>query len=303
MVSPVHEFGGSWTEDKLNRLGKYLPAYTRIFTSNDRAKWLTTTYVDAFAGTGSWAKPSEQNMDTLALFGQDDQQDIQRLYKGSAQLALEVEPPFDHYLFIERNPAYVNELSTLREMFPSLSERIEIREGEANRILREWCSQTNWNNNRAVVFLDPYGLSVEWDTLHTIAATKAIDLWILLPVGSAINRMLPRRGIPNDSWSNCLTRVFGTDSWIDEFYAVESQLTLPGLVDDDEERRVKSANFDKIGQYFIRRLKTEFAGVSNTYRVLLNSRRNPIFMLFFAAGNKRGAATAIRIADYILSSS
>jgi three-Cys-motif partner protein len=47
-----HRFGGEWTEDKLSRLWKYLHAYTTIFTKNKWAARLTTTYVDAFAGTG-----------------------------------------------------------------------------------------------------------------------------------------------------------------------------------------------------------------------------------------------------------
>jgi three-Cys-motif partner protein len=47
-----HKFGGSWTEEKLECLKSYLGAYTTIFTGNPRAKFYTTTYVDAFAGTG-----------------------------------------------------------------------------------------------------------------------------------------------------------------------------------------------------------------------------------------------------------
>ena len=45
-------FGGAWTEDKLNRLDKYLRAYLKIFKKNVNAQFYTTIYVDAFAGTG-----------------------------------------------------------------------------------------------------------------------------------------------------------------------------------------------------------------------------------------------------------
>jgi len=48
-----HSFGGDWTEDKLARLRKYLTAHRTIFTRNERARYFTTWYVDAFAGTGS----------------------------------------------------------------------------------------------------------------------------------------------------------------------------------------------------------------------------------------------------------
>lgn len=47
-----HVFGGDWTSDKLERVRKYLCAYTTIFKNNVRASYFSTIYVDAFAGTG-----------------------------------------------------------------------------------------------------------------------------------------------------------------------------------------------------------------------------------------------------------
>ena len=38
-----HEFGGDWTDEKLDCLREYLPAYARIFRSNLRARYFTTT--------------------------------------------------------------------------------------------------------------------------------------------------------------------------------------------------------------------------------------------------------------------
>lgn len=45
---------------------------------------------------------------------------------------------------------------------------------------------------RAVVFLDPFGMQVEWRTIERIGQTKAIDLWILFPLGVAVNRFLTK---------------------------------------------------------------------------------------------------------------
>lgn len=47
-----HEFGGDWTAEKLERLRKDLSAYMTIFTKNHMARYITTIYVDGFAGTG-----------------------------------------------------------------------------------------------------------------------------------------------------------------------------------------------------------------------------------------------------------
>ena len=32
------------------------------------------------------------------------------------------------------------------------------------------------------MFLDPYGMEVEWKTLQAVAATRAIDVWFLFPL-------------------------------------------------------------------------------------------------------------------------
>ena len=45
-----HVFGGDWTEDKLRRLREYLIAYRAIFTSNPRASYFKTWYVDPLRG-------------------------------------------------------------------------------------------------------------------------------------------------------------------------------------------------------------------------------------------------------------
>ena len=50
------EFGGGWTQRKLEVLRKYLQAYTKIFKRNPRASFYSISYVDAFAGTGTLAK-------------------------------------------------------------------------------------------------------------------------------------------------------------------------------------------------------------------------------------------------------
>jgi three-Cys-motif partner protein len=59
-MSTIHQFGGDWTNEKLERVRKYLHEYTKIFNANPRAKKLHTIYVDAFAGTGYRTSKSDQ---------------------------------------------------------------------------------------------------------------------------------------------------------------------------------------------------------------------------------------------------
>ncbi len=50
------------------------------------------------------------------------------------------------------------------------------------------------------------------------------------------------------------------------------------------------------------RLEEVFERVAPTQRIFRNSRNSPMFELFFAASNPRGAPIAIEIADHILQS-
>ncbi len=89
-------FGGAWTEDKLNRLSKYLHAYLTIFKKNPKAMFYTTVYVDAFAGTGYVEKRTAA---TANLFSELAEPEAQDFLKGSARIALDIQPGFDQFLF------------------------------------------------------------------------------------------------------------------------------------------------------------------------------------------------------------
>lgn len=284
-----HRFGGNWTEDKLLRLRKYLSAYTTIFTSNERASYLTTIYVDAFAGTGQRAAPSPDSPTPL-LFDND----AEELKKGSAVIALENNPPFDRFLFIERKAEFARQLDDLRERFPERASRIEIRQGEANQRLQQWAAETDWRIHRAVVFLDPYGMEVEWSTIESLAKTKAIDLWILFPLGQAVIRLLTKQP-PEGPWADRLTQFFGTNEWRNAFYKPSPQYSLFS----DGHVLERDVDFEAVGTFFRDRLLSLFPGVSRSLP-LHNSKGVPIYLLCLAAANAKGAPTATKIANDIL---
>jgi three-Cys-motif partner protein len=288
-----HQFGGGWTEDKLNRLRKYLPAYTTIFTQNPRAAILRTIYVDAFAGTGYRTASSQHTSTMSPLFADEDAASLQQ---GSAAIALETEPPFDDYLFIEQVAERVVALQQLRQQFPHHAQRITIIQHDANTFLRQWCRETDWRTHRAVVFLDPYGMEVDWVTIEAIAQTYAIDLWLLFPLGQAVNRLLTRHGPPEEAWAQRLTRMFGTEGWKEAFYRPPTQGTLFGGATALE----KDTDFDAIGAFFVQCLETVFAQVVKKPLPLRNTKNVPIYLLCFAAGNSKGAPAAVRIASHIL---
>jgi three-Cys-motif partner protein len=77
-------------------------------------------------------------------------------------------------------------------------EDILVRSVDANAYLQEICLKSIWKGHRAVLFIDPFGMQLSWDTLKAVASTEAIDTWILFPV-SAVNRLLVRNAEIPDS--------------------------------------------------------------------------------------------------------
>lgn len=63
----------------------------------------------------------------------------------------------------------------LKQEFPDRAARIDIQQGDANEKIQALCAKS-WRSRRAVLFLDPYGMQVEWQTIEAIARTKAIGL-------------------------------------------------------------------------------------------------------------------------------
>lgn len=78
-IEQQHKFGGPWTVIKLEILQSYLKAYTTALSQT-----FDLTYIDAFAGKGDWVPAAEA----------DEQEALMEPRKGSAQIALENNPPF-----------------------------------------------------------------------------------------------------------------------------------------------------------------------------------------------------------------
>jgi three-Cys-motif partner protein len=218
------------------------------------------------------------------------------LLEGSARRALKTEPAFEEYIFVEQNAKRCADLELLKQEFPALAARIDVRAGEANQVIRELCAKTSWRSKRAVLFLDPYGLQVEWATIEAIARTQAIDVWILFPLGIGVNRMLPRTGQVPESWRQRLDILLGDKGWYEKFYRFESAPTLFG----EAQETVIKASTETIGKYFIERLQSVFAGVAPEPKVLRNSANCPLYLLCFAVGNARAVKPALRIANHLL---
>ena len=286
-------FGGDWTEQKLKMLRQYLERYTTALKKQD----FRLAYIDAFAGTG-YRELKENEAEQQLLFREIGEEEPQRFLDGSASIALRVEPVFSRYVFIEMDKHRFGELEKLKAEFPERADSIVLRQGNANDWLQQYAAQVDWKMWRAVLFLDPFGMQIDWATMEAIAKTEAMDVWILFPLGMAVNRLLTRdpSKIPQ-VWRNRLNRMFGSEDWFDTFYREEVSPNLLG-----EEKRVqKVGTIETISGYYRQKLMSVFPKVAENPRILRNSMNAPLFQMFFAAANPgRGGDIAIRIAQHIL---
>jgi three-Cys-motif partner protein len=102
---------GYWTEIKLQILEDYTKEYLRILRNQQSIRQIA--YIDGFAGAGTHI--SKTTGEVIA---------------GSPKRALEMEPAFDHYYFVDMNP---DRVERLRQMSPS--PHVTVYEGDCNQVL------------------------------------------------------------------------------------------------------------------------------------------------------------------------
>ena len=121
-----HIFGGPWTEIKLDAVEYYLKCYTKALKRVPFDLW----YIDAFAGSGD--RESERQVG--GIFEGVPVEVVRETLAGSARRALDVTPPFDHFVFIEKDETRYSALQEIESERPSVNMRII--NGEANEELR-----------------------------------------------------------------------------------------------------------------------------------------------------------------------
>ena len=273
-----HSFGGPWTEIKLAAIEYYLQCYTKALK---RVRF-DLTYIDAFAGTGS--RDVEQRVG--GLFESVPIETVKKKLAGSARRAIAVDPKFDHFVFIEKNDLRCSALEDIWTENADID--IRIIPGEANEVLRELVGEQPWvrkdsSNSRGVVFLDPYALHVDWETLKALASTRVFDVWYLFPIRDTV-RQLARNFEGIGPKEPMLDRLLGPE-WR-ELYSITPEDDLKrDLFDkpiEPEMRRVVSAG--QFEQWLKKRLEKEFKFVSEPLPLLTAPSRQA-FSLFLGVSN------------------
>ncbi|AFY91723.1 three-Cys-motif partner protein TcmP [Chamaesiphon minutus] len=268
---------GRWSEDKLNLLTKYLKAYS-VIMNEQKKDWLRAYYyIDAFAGS---VNPRAK--------------DDERYIEGSPLRALQTEPKFDGYWFVDLSSRRIERVEKLREEFPDC--KIDICQGNCNEVLRnDIIPQLPYSSKkRAFVFLDPYGLQVDWETVQELANTRTCDIFVNFSV-MGVTRLLPRDRSPSPEVIEQLNKVMGSTDWINQIYK-ESPVTQLNLFGNQEESSLSRETIpaEWLASLYTAQLRSLFPHVSRPV-LMRNSTNSALYALCLASHNQ----TAIKITNEI----
>jgi len=251
-----HPFGGAWTESKLAIVTAYAKAFQTALKNQPFENW----YIDPFAGTGERV---ERRLGGGLLEGKALEEEVVR-FAGSAKLALEIEPHFDHYRFADTKPAHVKALRQLAQHY--VGRDVQIFPGDGNECVKKIVGNRLWTGRetawkqRGIVFLDPYGMNVNWETLRLIASTERLDVWFLFAAKAVRQQLGPSLDKVDEGKATALDRFFGQATWRNEFFrAIPGQA---GLFGDEADRTETAVNLKAIGEYARKRFETMFRWVS-----------------------------------------
>jgi three-Cys-motif partner protein len=184
----------------------------------------------------------------------------------------------------------IEQLRELQREFSS-SRDIVLVPGEANRSIQEHVLRSgafDWRRTRAVAFLDPFGLQVPWSTIESLSRTDAIEVIVNLPIGMAIQRLLPNSGVFTPEQHQRLSDYFGSPDW--EAVLYETSTDLFG-----ETRFKRGDSGELLAKWYSKRLEATF-GFASPPRLIRNSAGGHLYYLLWAGPN----ATGKEIASHVL---
>ncbi len=273
----MNKFGGNWTKIKIEILVNYAKAYLTIMKERDFFKLL---YFDGFAGSGSIIKDNKVDIDITV---------------GAAKRIVEIKNPrsFDIYYFVEKDKKNLESLKEVtQDLFPQ--KKIFLANEDCNKKLIDLSNYLRDTKNKSVrtlAYIDPCGMQVEWRSIESLRNLN-LDMWILVPSGLGVNRLLKKNGEISEAWLSRLEKFFGISKTdITDLFYTES----PTLFEEFTCIQKEDKAIEKSAELYGSRLKEVFKHVSKPYE-LRNSSNSIMYHLFLTSNNK----TAVKIANDIV---
>lgn len=278
----MNAFGGNWTENKIDILVEYATAYLNIMnTYADKYNW-KLLYFDGFAGSGFIKKEGKENEKTII---------------GAAVRLLEIEKPrpFDLYYFVEKESGKANLLkANTKDKFPEKD--IHIVDTDCNEkiaAMSKFLGSREGKKYKTLAYIDPCGMQLNWASLEALEKLS-VDVWILVPTGMGVNRLLKNDREISDAWLSRLEVFLGMvkEDILKHFYTEKTVQTLFG---DETYVQKELDAIEKSASLYSKRLNKLFKHVSEPY-ILKNSSNSIMFHFLMASNNP----SAVKIANEIV---
>lgn len=248
---------GIWSEIKLEIIKEYASVYTKIMSNKEWCKGYV--YIDAFAGAGIHIRKKTGE-----------------LIPGSPLNALEVEPRFTEYHYIDLDEDKVKLLEEL------VREHLNVNSyhGDCNEILVNniFPTLTYKTFKRALCILDPYKLNLRWETTRKAAELKTVEIFLNFPIMDA-NRNILFEDLSKVEQEDIdrMTAFWGDKSWMNILYKKEKDLFGRTFL-------MKIKNFKTLADEFRKRLKNmaQFEYVPEPI-LMSNTKNGPLYFLYFAS--------------------
>jgi three-Cys-motif partner protein len=263
-VSSERDIIGPWTEVKLDVLRDYAQPYSRILTSQG----FHHSYIDAYAASGEHISRTTGEV-----------------VPGSPLIALQTNPPFREYHFIDKDPDRVEQL---RQATANRKD-VFIHHGDCNRILLDavFPRIQYENRKRAFCLLDPYNIDLSWDVIAAAGATGTIEIFVnFMVMDMNMNVLLRELARAKPAQIDRMNRFWGDDSWQKATHEPDRQGHF--FAEQPETVKVEGANTQIAAAY--RKRLIEVAGFAYAAEPLAfkNSLGATIYYLFFASPKATG---------------
>lgn len=257
---------GVWSEVKLAIIREYASAYGRIMeaTRRDRVPSLRWIYIDAYAGPGYHL--SETNGE---------------LVQGSPLIALNTEPAFHEYHFIDSEKSRSEQLQKL--VGPRAD--VFIYGEDCNKVLlgNVFPRAQYGKYRRALCLLDPYNIDLTWEVIEAAGKSNSIEIFMnfmIMDINRNALRKDPDKSIPSKVAQ--MTRLWGDESWKNAGYDL-----IPNLFEQIVPHKVTNERF---AEAFRQRLqeKAGFRYVPKPMPMKITNSNSVIYYLYFASHKEAG---------------
>jgi three-Cys-motif partner protein len=274
----MNKFGGDWTKVKIEILVEYAQAYLTIMNKYPQFR---TLYFDGFAGTG------------FIIQGDPEEPEVTI---GAARRIVEIDDPksFDGYYFVEKDSQKLELLKQNLDDFIS-HKQLYFEDKDCNDKLRAMAGHLNMPKSeraydKVLAYVDPCGMQLEWSSLEALEGIDA-DVWILVPTGMGVNRLLKKDGEISEAWLERLELFLGISQTdiLNHFYSEKTEWTLFG---EQTHITKKKKAIERAATLYKQRLLDIFKYVTDPL-VLENQMGAPMYHYLCASNNK----TAYNIAS------